>query len=192
MAGVAGAARLRPLQACGASARYPQVSLNANPIQCVTVQDSTHRLWLRLVGQRHDVQRWDADTRLPVPPIDLSRRYIPPNYGEDVPEDERTADHLVEVGAPRPRAPPPRRLARHLARTAPGRAAAPPQGEKWISDIFEPFRKQYMQGLDLQMAPWDHSRLDFCCLAGVMQRPSDERPTVKEVVVFRCPRCRRR
>ncbi len=131
------------------------VSLNANPIQCVTVQDSTHRRWLRLVGQRHDVQWWDTDTRLPVPPADFSRRYIPPNYGEDVPSDERSADMLQ-------------------------------LGERWISDIFEPFRKQYMHRCDLMMAPWDHASLDFCCLAGVMQGGA-ERPSVKEVVVFRCP-----
>ena len=131
------------------------VSLNANPIQCVTVQESTHRRWLRLVGQRHDVQLWDPDTRLPVPPADFSRRYTPPNYGEDVLDDERSADMLTK-------------------------------GERWISDIFEPFRKQYMQGCDLQMAPRDHTTLDFCCLAGIMQTNA-ERPSVKEVVVFRCP-----
>ena len=46
------------------------VSMNANPIQCVEVQASTHRQWLRLVGQRHDVQLWDADSRLPQPPFE--------------------------------------------------------------------------------------------------------------------------
>ena len=49
------------------------VSLNANPIQCVEVEASTHRLWLRLVGQRHDVQLWDADPRHPTAPF--SRPY---------------------------------------------------------------------------------------------------------------------
>lgn len=41
------------------------VSHNLNPIQCVEVQTTPRRTWLRLVGQRHDVQLWDADERTP-------------------------------------------------------------------------------------------------------------------------------
>ena len=43
------------------------VRRDSNPIQCVEVQNSTRRTWLRLVGLRHDVQLWDADTRQPQP-----------------------------------------------------------------------------------------------------------------------------
>ena len=46
---------------------------NAIVVHCAEVRRSTHRRWLRLVGQRHDVQLWDPDTRLPVPPADFSR-----------------------------------------------------------------------------------------------------------------------
>ena len=38
---------------------------DANPIQSVEVLNSTRRTWLRLVGQRHDVQLWDEDSRQP-------------------------------------------------------------------------------------------------------------------------------
>ena len=36
---------------------------HSNPIQCVEVQNSTRRTWLRLVGLRHDVELWDVDER---------------------------------------------------------------------------------------------------------------------------------
>jgi hypothetical protein len=37
---------------------------------------STHRAWLRVVGQRHDLQLWDPDSRLP--PLHQTRPYQVP------------------------------------------------------------------------------------------------------------------
>ena len=50
------------------------VSTHANPIQCVEVQNSSRRTWLRLVGLRCDVQLWDAEPR--VPPPAYPRKYV--------------------------------------------------------------------------------------------------------------------
>ena len=36
-----------------------------NRMQCAEVCNSSHRMWVRLVGRRHDIQWWDADTRKP-------------------------------------------------------------------------------------------------------------------------------
>lgn len=43
------------------------VARDSNPIQCVEVQNTTCRTWLRLVGLRHDVQLWDVEPRRPTP-----------------------------------------------------------------------------------------------------------------------------
>ena len=47
----------------------------SNPIQCVEVQNSSHRMWVRLIGLRHDIQLWDVEPRQPSrqPPL-TSRR----------------------------------------------------------------------------------------------------------------------
>ena len=45
-------------------------------MQCAVVEDSTHRLWVRLVGQDHDVKYWKtSDTRFAIP--DDMMRYFP-------------------------------------------------------------------------------------------------------------------
>ena len=44
-------------------------------VHCAEVRRSKHRLWLRLVGLRHDVQLWDRDRRAPSNPF--VRPYAP-------------------------------------------------------------------------------------------------------------------
>ena len=42
---------------------------NAIVVHCAEVRRSKHRLWMRLVGLRHDVQLWDRDRRAPANPF---------------------------------------------------------------------------------------------------------------------------
>ena len=44
-------------------------------VHCAEVRRTEHRLWMRLVGLRHDVQLWDRDLRAPSNPF--NRRYQP-------------------------------------------------------------------------------------------------------------------
>ena len=44
-------------------------------VHCAEVKRTEHRLWMRLVGLRHDVQLWDHDRRAPSNPF--NRRYQP-------------------------------------------------------------------------------------------------------------------
>ena len=44
-------------------------------VHCAEVKRTEHRLWMRLVGLRHDVQLWDQDRRSP--PNPFMRRYSP-------------------------------------------------------------------------------------------------------------------
>ena len=46
---------------------------NCGRFQCAEVKNTTNRMWVRLVGRRHDVQFWTTDTRqVPCP---YSRAY---------------------------------------------------------------------------------------------------------------------
>eukprot|EP00966_Prymnesium_polylepis_P315084 7280750-Prymnesium_polylepis.1 len=134
------------------------VSRNANPIQCVKVVQSSHRTWLRLVGQRHDVQLWDVEPRRPEAPYD--RLYMDPG-----PE-----------AALMPNARP---------RTA-SRAVGLSEGEMWINAILEPYRKQYLHHTQLFLPEWDHTHEPFAYLSGTMYAESGSN-CLKEVVVFRQP-----
>lgn len=46
-------------------------------IQCAEVRNTTRRLWLRLVGRRHDVQHWDAERDRAVAIPRVNAHYIP-------------------------------------------------------------------------------------------------------------------
>ena len=135
------------------------VSLNANPIQCVEVEASTHRLWLRLVGQRHDVQLWDADPRHPTAPF--SRPYT------------ASARESADGDAAR--------------RKGEAYASGLADGEQWIAHVLEPFRKQYLRDVELCLPDWDHSDQSFAYLAGLVAPGADGGGGLKEVVVFRSP-----
>jgi hypothetical protein len=54
----------------------------SNPIQCVEVQNSSHRMWVRLIGLRHDIQLWDVEPRQP------SRQPQPRRYTDTFDERE--------------------------------------------------------------------------------------------------------
>ena len=135
------------------------VSLNANPIQCVEVEASTHRLWLRLVGQRHDVQLWDADPRHPTAPF--SRPYT------------ASARESADGDAAR--------------RKGEAYASGLADGEQWIAHVLEPFRKQYLRDVELCLPDWDHSDQSFAYLAGLVAPGAEGGGGLKEVVVFRSP-----
>ncbi|CAM9225977.1 unnamed protein product, partial [Phaeothamnion confervicola] len=51
----------------------------SSAVGCAEVVNTTRRTWLRLVGRRHDVRYWDADSR-DAPPCPFRRDYVPP-YG---------------------------------------------------------------------------------------------------------------
>ena len=59
----------------GAASRDGSSGVSDVVVHCAEVRRSEHRLWMRLVGLRHDVQLWDADHRAPSCPF--NRRYQP-------------------------------------------------------------------------------------------------------------------
>lgn len=96
------------------------VSRNANPIQCVEVRHSTSRQWLRLVGQRHDVQLWSPEPRTPQPAFE--RLYKEVGWGEE--GGNPSWQRLRQVGLT--------------------------EGEGWIEAVLEPFRKQYLDKMQVR------------------------------------------
>ena len=59
----------------GAASRDGSSGVSDVVVHCAEVRRSEHRLWMRLVGLRHEVQLWDADHRAPSCPF--NRRYQP-------------------------------------------------------------------------------------------------------------------
>jgi hypothetical protein len=50
------------------------VHVAANGVQCAEVKSTSNRVWLRLVGKRHDVQVWQPDKRPIANPF--TRKYV--------------------------------------------------------------------------------------------------------------------
>eukprot|EP01012_Entosiphon_sulcatum_P004402 TRINITY_DN11719_c0_g1_i1.p1 TRINITY_DN11719_c0_g1~~TRINITY_DN11719_c0_g1_i1.p1 ORF type:complete len:3283 (+),score=530.28 TRINITY_DN11719_c0_g1_i1:870-9851(+) len=70
--------------------RFGNVSAS-NAMHCAEVRNTTNRSWVRLMGRRHDLQRWVPDERPPALPVDFHRR-----YPRDLRPGERWVTEILE------------------------------------------------------------------------------------------------
>ena len=125
-------------------------------VHCAEVRRSKHRLWMRLVGLRHDVQLWDRDRRAPQNPF--ARPYAPLFTNAQIAAGLAGAAGAVSVAA--------------AAAGAAGLRAA----ERWISERLDPVvagpAAEYLQGVELFM-PLTTVDGPVARLAGFAKLPED-------------------
>jgi hypothetical protein len=83
-------------------ARFPEFSLmfgeEGQMAQCATIKCSTRRLWVRMVGRRHDLLLWKPDER--VPALNFKRKYpdslsSSERWIQEIMDQCRSADELL-------------------------------------------------------------------------------------------------
>jgi hypothetical protein len=125
-------------------------------VHCAEVRRSKHRLWMRLVGLRHDVQLWDRDRRAPQNPF--VRPYAPLFTNAQIAAGLAGAAGAVSSAV------------------AAAGAAGLRGAERWISERLDPVvagpAAEYLQGVELFM-PLATVDGPVARLAGFAKLPED-------------------
>ena len=124
-------------------------------VHCAEVRRTEHRLWMRLVGLRHDVQLWDRDLRAPSNPF--NRRYQPLFTNAQIAAGLAGAAGAVSSLA-----------------AAVGIAVGLSEGERWIAERLDPVvagpAAGYLAGVELYL-PVAQVRGPIAHLAGFAKLP---------------------